>query len=59
MTRNRDLLPPSPLTCTHEHPIPIVDDDTGKILFWKCECGRSFEVGRFETKIQTNSETNG
>lgn len=58
MTRNCDLLPPSPLTCTHDHPIPIVDDD-GKILFWKCECGRSFEVARFENKSEPTVKTNG
>jgi hypothetical protein len=55
MTRNRDLLPPSPLTCTHEHPIPIVDDETNEILFWKCECGRSFEAERFANKEEPTS----
>ena len=53
MTRYRDRLPPNPLTCAHEHPIPVVDDDTGKILFWKCQCGKSFEVGRFASKEET------
>lgn len=54
MTRSRDLLPPNPLTCAHEHPIPVVDDDTGKIIFWTCECGKSFDAKRFETKTQTD-----
>lgn len=50
MTRSRDLLPPNPLTCRHEHPSPVVDDETGKLLFWKCECGRSFSAGQFANK---------
>lgn len=54
MTRYRDLVPPNPLTCAHEHPIPVVDD-TGKIIFWKCECGKSFDVRRFENKEEPKS----
>ncbi len=50
MTRSRDLLPPNPLTCRHEHPIAVVDDETGELLFWKCECGRSFSAGQFANK---------
>ncbi len=54
MTRHRDLLPPNPLTCAHDHPIPVVDD-TGKIIFWKCECGKSFDAKRFENKEEPTS----
>lgn len=47
MTRTRDLLPPSPLTCTHEHPIPIVDDNTGDNLGRAGDrCGPGNECGR-------------
>ena len=55
MTHHRDLMPPNPLTCAHEHPIPVVDNETREIIFWKCECGKSFDVRRFENKEEPKS----
>lgn len=39
MTRNSALRLEDLVGCKHRYPIPIVDDATGEILFWKCPCG--------------------
>ena len=40
MTRRRDLMLEDLFGCGHELTLPIVDDDTGTILYWRCVCGQ-------------------
>jgi len=39
MTRRSDLMLEDLLGCRHELTLPVVDDDTWEILYWRCVCG--------------------
>lgn len=40
MTRNRELDLEDLYECDHTPSVPIVDDYTGEIEYWVCNCGK-------------------